>query len=247
MQIPEGVLNALRRSQHLVVLSGAGISAESGVPTFRDAQTGLWSRYRPEDLATPEAFERDPELVWQWYESRRQKLAEVEPNPGHFALAQLQEILPRLTVITQNVDGLHQRAGSREVIEFHGSITRSICSARPCSGGPATDDSREPPRCTQCGAHIRPDVVWFGEAIPAAAIAAATEAMDSADRLLSVGTSSVVYPAAGLIDQALRANIGTLEINPAVTPFSDVVDFSLRGKAGEMLPELVQLLDITLK
>ena len=247
MQIPEGVLNALRRAQHLAVLSGAGVSAESGVPTFRDAQTGQWSKYRPEDLATPEAFARDPTLVWQWYESRRQQLQSVKPNPGHLALAAMEQHLPRLSIITQNVDGLHQQAGSSQVIEFHGNIMRTICSARDCSGSASPDDNREPPRCDTCGSPMRPAVVWFGEAIPAAASAGATEAMENADMLLSVGTSSVVYPAAGLIDQALRANICTLEINPAVTPFSDAVDFSLRGNAGEVLPELLNKLDITLK
>ena len=192
----------LRKSSHTVVLTGAGVSAESGVPTFRDTQTGLWANYRPEDLATPEAFARDPKMVWQWYAWRRQLLVTVQPNPGHQALAQLQDIVPRFTLITQNVDGLHQQAGSRDVIEFHGNITRTVCTDKSCSGQWQGGDEHEPPVCPECGLYLRPDVVWFGESIPQASLDASLTALATCDLFISIGTSSVVFPAAGLAQQA---------------------------------------------
>jgi NAD-dependent deacetylase len=225
------------------VLTGAGVSAESGVPTFRDTQTGLWASYRPEDLATPEAFAHDPEMVWRWYAWRRELLANVQPNPGHSALAQLQDRLSGFTLITQNVDGLHQRAGSRNVIEYHGNITRTICSAKPCPGLWEVGDEREPPACPLCGELLRPDVVWFGEAIPAAAMQDSAKAVASCDLFLSVGTSAVVYPAAGMAAQAAAAGAVTAEINLEATPLTSSVDISVAGLAGEILPALVTALE----
>lgn len=170
----------------MAVLTGAGISAESGVPTFRDAQTGLWERYRPEDLATPEAFARDPELVWSWYAWRRELVGGVEPNAGHRALVDLEVRVPRFTLATQNVDGLHRRAGNRNVLELHGDISRTICSRERVAVDTEGVEG-EPPACPECGAYLRPEVVWFGEALPTEAFERAHEAACESDVFLSVG------------------------------------------------------------
>jgi NAD-dependent deacetylase len=236
------LVGELRESAHTVVLTGAGVSAESGVPTFRDTQTGFWANYRPEDLATPEAFAHDPEMVWRWYAWRRELLANVQPNPGHSALAQLQARLPRFTLITQNVDGLHQRAGSRNVIEYHGNITRTICSAKSCPGLWELGDEREPPECPLCGELLRPDVVWFGEAIPAAAMQDSAKAVASCDLFVSVGTAAVVYPAAGMAAQAGAAGAMIAEINPQATPLSSAADIVIGGPSGEILPAVLAAL-----
>ncbi len=236
------LVEQLRRCQHLVVLTGAGVSAESGVPTFRDAQTGLWANYRSEDLATPEAFERDPALVWRWYESRRVKLSTVKPNPGHHALVELERKLPRLTLITQNVDGLHQEAGSTGVIEFHGNIHRTVCSSKPCPGEWQAGDDAEPPMCTQCGSLLRPDVVWFGEGIPEAAMADSLDALQTCDLFISAGTSAQVYPAAGLAAIAADNNAVIAEINPQSTPLSSAADMCITKPSGKALPEMLACL-----
>src|SRR5262245_44517158 len=165
MRIPAELTVALRGARRVAVLTGAGMSAESGIPTFRDALTGWWAQFRPEELATPEAFLRDPELVWRWYRMRRQRLREVEPNPGHLALAELPRRVPRLTLITQNVDGLHQRAGSGDVIELHGNLSRVKCHAQHHPAEHFVDEDAVP-RCDRCGSPLRPDVVWFGELLP---------------------------------------------------------------------------------
>ena len=162
---PSGLIEALRDARHVVALTGSGISAESGVPTFREAQSGLWERYDPQQLATPQAFARDPRLVWEWYEWRRKLVREAEPNPGHRALAELERRIPGFTLVTQNVDELHARAGSRNVIELHGSILRSKCSREAVIVELERNDP-VPPRCPRCGALLRPDVVWFGEMLP---------------------------------------------------------------------------------
>ena len=233
---------ALSQAEAVVVLTGAGVSAESGVPTFRDAQTGLWSRYRPADLATPEAFARDPALVWRWYESRRQTLRSVHPNAGHSALAQLQAKLPSFTLITQNVDCLHQQAGSTGVIEFHGNIQLTVCSDRACQGKWQAGDEREPPVCPLCGELLRPAVVWFGEAIPAAAMVAATAAVASCDLFMAIGTSALVYPAAGLASAAAANGALVAEINPATTPLSASADLCVVGRSAQVLPAVVAAL-----
>ena len=224
------------------MLTGAGISAESGIPTFRDALPGLWSHFRPEELATPEAFERDPEFVWRWYEERRQRVARAEPNAGHLALARMEYLLPALTLVTQNVDGLHQRAGSRNVHEYHGSLMRDRCTVEGTGAARAPGDSTLP-RCARCGGLLRPDVVWFGEPIPEAPMRAANAAAASCDVFLSIGTSSVVYPAAGLVGTARDAGATIIEVNPGRTDISDEVDVRLGGPAGQLLPRLVDLLE----
>ncbi len=237
---PPGLISALSEAERVVALTGSGISAESGVPTFREAQTGLWERYDPQELATPEAFARDPRLVWEWYEWRRGLVAAAEPNPGHEALAKLEERVPAFTLVTQNVDGLHARAGSRAVIELHGNITRSKCSEEGVVVEGYEDDGK-PPSCPRCGAPLRPDVVWFGEMLPAGAMEAASEAARRCDLLLSIGTSSLVYPAAALPYEALEYGATLVEINPDETPLTPHADFALRGRAGEALPELLRL------
>jgi NAD-dependent deacetylase len=236
---PKALISALRDAQHVVALTGSGVSAESGVPTFREAQTGLWERYDPQELANPEAFARDPRLVWEWYEWRRNLVAQAEPNPGHGALAELERRTPDFTLVTQNVDGLHHRAGSRHVIELHGNILRSKCSLEDEVVRPEDIADSVPPRCARCGALLRPDVVWFGEMLPAGALQAASEAARGCDLFFSVGTSSLVYPAAALPYEAVESGAVLVEINPNETLLSRHADYSLRGLAGEVLPNLM--------
>jgi NAD-dependent deacetylase len=238
VEFPGGLISALRGSTRTVVLTGSGISAESGVPTFREAQTGLWARFDPQELATPEAFERDPGLVWDWYAWRRKLVAEARPNPGHLAISGMQELFPDLTLVTQNVDGLHQRAGSREVIELHGNIRRTKCSLEDIEVE-EYDDTESPPVCPSCSAPLRPDVVWFGEMLPPGALESASEASRGSDVFLSVGTSSLVYPAAALPSTALENGATLVEINPGETPLTSRVDYVLRGPAGDILPRLI--------
>ncbi len=235
---PPGLVGALREARRVVALTGAGISAESGVPTFRDAQAGLWARYDPRELATPEAFEHDPELVWKWYAWRRGLVERARPNAGHAALAELERAAPVFSLVTQNVDGLHREAGSENVVELHGNIRRSRCPAEGLTVEP-DEAGHAPPPCPNCGSPLRPDVVWFGEALPAAEIEAASGAARSCDLFLSVGTSGLVYPAAALPYEALENGATVVEINPERTPLSAHAGFSLRGKAGEVLPPLV--------
>lgn len=237
--IPPGLLETLRNARNFAVLTGSGISAESGVPTFRDAQTGLWARYDPRQLATPEAFMRDPELVWRWYEWRRELVGQAEPNPGHQALAQLEELVPDFTLVTQNVDGLHQQAGSEKVVELHGNIRRTICSSERLEV--ESQDDEIPPVCPNCGAPLRPDVVWFGEMLPAWAMEAASEAARNCDVFFSIGTSSLVYPAASLPYEALSGGATVVEVNPDGTPLTPRADYALRGAAGQVLPELIKV------
>lgn len=239
ISIPEALVDALRRAQHVVVLTGAGISAESGVPTFRQAQTGLWANYDPEELATAAAFERDPRRVWEWYAWRRQLIAEAAPNAGHVALAALEARVPRFTLITQNIDELHRRAGSQETVELHGSIGRCRCVDCDEVTRDWTEGEDVPPRCRYCGGVLRPDVVWFGEALPFDALAKAVAATHEADLFFSIGTSSVVYPAAALPLEAVEYGATAVEINPEETPATVMMDFVLPGPAGHVLPRLV--------
>ena len=239
----EQLVDLLRRSAHTVVLTGAGVSAESGVPTFRDAQTGLWAKYRPEELATPEAFAANPTLVWSWYASRRAKLHSVDPNPGHLALAAFESILPVFTLITQNVDGLHQRAGSQQVIEFHGNIHRTVCSQPGCAGVWQPADEREPPLCPDCGAFMRPGVVWFGESIPEQALNDSIEAVQKCDVFITAGTSSVVHPAAGLVSIAADRGAAIVEINIDDTPATSAADVVIKARSGEALALILQQLE----
>jgi NAD-dependent deacetylase len=236
---PRDLISALRSSSETVVLTGSGISAESGVPTFREAQTGLWERFDPQELATPEAFERNPGLVWDWYAWRRKLVAQAAPNPGHVALAEMQDLEQNFTLVTQNVDGLHQRAGSLDVIELHGNILRTRCSVEGVEVD-EQEDSGSPPVCPSCGAPLRRGVVWFGEMLPPGALDAASQAARGADVFLSVGTSSLVYPAAALPHEALASGATLVEINPEETPLTRHVDYALRGPAGDVLPRLIR-------
>lgn len=242
-KIPIQLIETLQKAEHVAVLTGAGISAESGVPTFREAQTGLWAKYDPMELATPQAFQRNPQLVWEWYEWRRGLVANAQPNPGHLALAQLEQRVPLLTLITQNVDGLHQRAGSQNIVELHGSIQRSICfdERTVVDQWPKTDDV--PPRCPNCGGLLRPDVVWFGESLPQEALALAMLAAGECDLFMAVGTSALVHPAASLPLLALQNGIPTVEINPSPTPVTPQITYALSGPAGEILPALLDALN----
>jgi len=243
LELIEQAAAHLRQARHVCVLTGAGISAESGIPTFRDAQEGLWAQYSPLDLATPEGFERDPELVWRWYEWRREMIRAAQPNAGHIALAHLANRVPRLTLVTQNVDGLHQRAGSPHVLEYHGNILRDRCTVEQVVAERTEASRRSPlPRCASCGGLLRPDVVWFGEMIPRHALVEADLAAAGCDAFLSVGTSSLVYPAAGLAEEAVRRGVPVIEINPTATDLSPRADVVLQGPAGRILPELLRAL-----
>lgn len=227
----------IEEASAITVLTGAGISAESGIPTFRGA-TGLWKQFRAEDLATPHAFARDPELVWEWYDWRRGLIYKAQPNAGHLALVQLERRVPRFTLITQNVDGLHQRAGSRTVLEVHGSIWQLRCTRCDREWLDATVHLDLTPHC-ECGELARPGVVWFGEGLPQNVWLSAEDATFRCDVFLVIGTSAVVYPAAGLIDLARSAGAKVIEVNTERTAMSAYVDCALTGPAGEILPKLL--------
>ena len=233
----DAVAEALRQAEHVCVLTGAGVSAESGVPTFREAQAGLWEQYDPTELATAEAFLRDPELVWRWYHWRRELVANATPNPAHIALSHLAMLVPRLTLVTQNVDGLHQRGGSKDVIEFHGNLFEDRCFVEGNRVDPGSKDSV--PRCPECGGLVRPGVVWFGEAIPESALEGAFAAAADCDVFLSVGTSSLVFPAAGLVEIALRKGSKAIEINPNPTGNAAAFHHVVAAEAGVALPKIV--------
>lgn len=237
---PPALAAMLRAARRVVVLTGAGVSAESGVPTFRDALGGLWARYDPLEIATPSAFARQPRLVWDWYAERRDALRLVEPNSGHRALVAIERRVGDFLLVTQNVDGLHARAGSRSMVELHGNLARVRCSLEDRIvdrwDAPPGD---EPPRCPHCGAFLRPDVVWFEEGLPAEALARAEDAADRCDLMIVAGTSAEVLPAAALPLRAKRAGARVIEINPDATPLSAVADHVLRAPSGEALPSLV--------
>lgn len=238
MMIPERLIQHLAAAQCVTVLTGAGVSAESGVPTFRDVQTGLWEKYKPEELATPRAFRRNPRLVWEWYEWRRKLVADARPNAAHLALVEMEQMFPKFHLITQNVDGLHHRAGSRRVIELHGNITRTKCFNEGTAVASWKDTGDVPPKCPTCGGLLRPDVVWFEEPMPEEEMKLATKASTACEVFLCVGTSTVVYPAAALPSEALRSGATVVEINPQRTPFTPQAHFALAGAAGVVLPEL---------
>jgi NAD-dependent deacetylase len=240
--IPDALISALRDARHVCVLTGAGVSAESGVPTFREAQDGLWSQYNPQDLATPTAFLTDPALIWRWYRWRRELVADAQPNPGHLAIVKLGELVPCLSLVTQNVDNLHQVAGSKGVVEFHGNIFEDRCYADGTRQ--IGDDTLDVPTCPDCGGHLRPGVVWYGEAIPEQALNESCAAAADCDVFLSVGTSSVVYPAAGLAELAKDNGALVVEINPVPTRGAASFDFAIAEKSGVVLPELVESLSL---
>ena len=252
----ERAAKLLATKQRICILTGAGISAESGIPTFRDKQTGLWENYSAEDLATPQAFTRDPNLVWSWYQWRRQQVASKKPNPAHIALAQWQyhsrSTHHQLTLITQNVDDLHEQAGS-VVTHLHGNLWRNKCSRcdtpyqSQSNGSYDSEDSINFDEaliiCQHCEGYIRPDIVWFGESLPVQAWQTAEEAAADCDVFISIGTSSLVYPAAGLAQLAKHNGAKIIEINPYPTP-NTLVDITLAAKAGVILPELVKRMGV---
>lgn len=231
----------LRNAQHVVVLTGAGVSAESGIPTFRDAQTGLWSKFHAEDLATVEGFKRDPVLVWNWYAQRRQAALQAQPNAAHLALAEIERRVPAFDLITQNIDGLHQRAGSQRVIEIHGSLARVKCLGHqhPLDRWPETEQE-VPPRCPTCQSKLRPDVVWFGELLPEEAWSRARRAISACDFFFSIGTSGVVEPVASLARLAERQGATIVLNNLEVEISSTSQCYSLNGPAGTILPLIMQ-------
>jgi NAD-dependent deacetylase len=240
MDFPSDLIRLLRKVERLAVLTGAGVSQESGLRTFRDAQTGLWAQYKPEDLASPQAFARNPKLVWDWYAWRREAVKGVRPNPGHYALVEMESKIPEFTLITQNVDGLHRFAGSRNVLELHGNIQRVRCADCGTFADTWAEDGESVPACGRCGGLLRPDVVWFGESLPRAELESAVHAARSCQVFLSIGTSGVVQPAASLAHAARNNGSVVAEINAEPTPLTPKVDFALRGRSGEILPQLVE-------
>ncbi len=240
MEFSPDLIRVLRAARHIAVLTGAGVSAESGIPTFRDAQVGLWAKYRSEDLATPEAFERNPKLVWDWYVWRGEIVRNARPNPGHYALAEMQRRVPQFTLITQNVDGFHQLAGSTGVIELHGNLMRTKCSRENVVIDQWAEMDETPPRCPRCGAYLRPDVVWFGETLPPTALEAAAQAANTCDVFFSIGTSGLVEPAASLARVALQRGAALVEVNPTITPLTSRATFVLQGASGKVLPALIK-------
>lgn len=230
------VLDRLKSAAYCVVSTGAGISAESGVPTFRDAQTGFWAKYDPMELASPDGFRRNPQRVWEWYAYRRDLVSKTKPNPGHYAIARLPDLFEKFVLITQNVDGFHHLAGNPTVLELHGNIQRIKCSrdGEIIESWPETDEV--PPRCPHCGAYLRPDVVWFGESLDPVILDTAAEVSENCDLFISVGTSGVVYPAAMLPVTAKHNGALVLEFNLEPTPISTVANHTFLGKSGELLP-----------
>lgn len=240
MDIPSELVISLREAQRVAALTGAGASQESGLRTFRDAQTGLWAQYKPTDLASPEAFARSPKLVWDWYAWRREALKGVRPNPGHYALVEMSKHVPDFTVITQNVDGLHVMAGNPRVLELHGNIQRVRCAVCGTVADTWEEDDDSVPVCSRCGGLLRPDVVWFGEALPRSALESAVEAARGCQLFFSIGTSGVVQPAASLAFAAHNRGALVVEINLEPTPLTPKANFFLQGRSGEILPELVR-------
>ena len=239
MKFDSIMVNKFRRAKRIAALTGAGISKESGIPTFREAQTGLWAQYDPTELATPQAFERNPQLVWEWYQWRRGLVRQARPNSAHIALRHVIEKHGNFDLITQNVDGLHQRAGNQNVIELHGNIMRTKCSYEDIVVEEWEDDGSKPPKCPYCGHYLRPDVVWFGEGLPVDAMDRAVEAAQSAEVFFLIGTSGVVEPAASLPVLAKQSGAIVIEVNMEETPLTPMVDYHLRGPAGKVMTALV--------
>lgn len=239
---------ALDGARVVAVSSGAGISKESGVPTFHDAQEGLWARYDPQQLATPQAFRRNPDLVWSWYMYRYDLVSRVKPNAGHYAVAELEGLLPTVVVLTQNIDGLHVEAGSTDVLELHGNIRRHKCFS-DCRGSPTlidlksiTYDKKHAPPCPHCGDKIRPDVVWYGETLPPRSLQRAFKVASDCNVMLVVGTSGIVQPAASLPTRARQVGATVIEINPKESLITPIAGIFLKGPSGEVLPRLVAAL-----
>lgn len=248
IEIPPELVTALQQARQVVVFTGAGVSSESGIPTFRDSLTGLWERFDAESLATDDAFREDQALVWGWYEWRRMQALHAMPNPAHLAIAALERLVPRLTVVTQNVDDLHERAGSSDVLHLHGSLHSPRCFAcgRAHTFADGVPDEPEggrrlqPPSCGHCGGPVRPGVVWFGESLPEHELSRAFSSAQQCDVLLVIGTSGLVQPAARLPALARQAGAMVVQVNPLSTPLDQVSTWSLYGQAGVILPRLLQ-------
>ncbi len=248
MPILERVTAALEQAERVVAATGAGMSKECGIPTFRDAQEGLWARYNPEELATRRGFRQNPARVWGWYNYRRGLVARRTPHAGHRALAKLEQLVPDVVVVTQNIDGFHGDAGSSTILELHGNINRFKCFEHdhpveidvPLAD---SDGEVEPPKCGRCGSPIRPDVVWFGEMLPPGVFERAESLSRACDVMLVVGTSGLVQPAASLPLVAQAAGATVIELNTEPSQLTGRVDIFLQGPAGEVLPELVARLE----
>lgn len=241
MEFSAELIQRLKKARVVSVLTGAGVSAESGVPTFRDPG-GIWEKFRPEQLANFEAFMSDPDFVWSWYQHRREIMRDVKPNPGHFALAEMEKIFPEFNLITQNIDNLHFRAGSKNVTELHGNIERNFCIKCRTFIDEVDVNEKKVLKCSVCGGLIRPDVVWFGEMLPRKALEFAEDRAANSDVFLSIGTSAEVYPAAMLPVIAKRTGAYAAEINPRPTAITSQMDELLAGKSGHILAELVSRL-----
>ncbi|NOS86710.1 MAG: NAD-dependent deacylase [Ignavibacteria bacterium] len=240
----EKLLQRLKDAENVAVLTGAGVSAESGVPTFRDPG-GIWEKFRPEQLANFEAFMNDPDFVWSWYQHRREIMREVKPNKGHIALAEMEQVFPKFGLITQNIDNLHFRAGSKKIIELHGNIERNFCMKCRTFYEEIDLSEKKVLKCEKCGGLIRPDVVWFGEMLPMNELRIAEESAANADVFFTIGTSAEVYPAAMLPIIAKRAGAYVVEINTKPTAISAELDEILTGKSGEILAELITVMKST--
>jgi NAD-dependent deacetylase len=241
-QTPEDLKIILRTTENIAILTGAGVSAESGIPTFREAQTGLWARYNPLELASPQAFQKNPKLVWEWYQWRRDLILRAKPNSAHISIAHIESQIKNFTLITQNVDGLHEAASSMNVLELHGNIHRTKCFNENIIISDWQDTGEIPPRCPQCGGFLRPDVVWFGESLSPDSLARAHHAATDCEVFISVGTSGLVEPAASLPWIASRSSATLIEINTHETPVSSYANYVFRIAAGEILPEFSRLI-----
>ncbi len=238
-EFPSALAGCINATTKVVVLTGAGISADSGIPTFRDSQIGLWKNYKPQELASIRAFEKDPKLVWDWYRWRRGLIDRAEPNPAHYALKQLEECAPETTIITQNIDGLHRKAGTTHLIELHGNIHRARCLPEDKSLL-TWDYKADIPLCPDCGGRLRPDVVWFGEPLPNEELAYAVRCSRECDLFLSIGTSGLIEPAASLAYEALRCGAKVIEINLEATPLTVYATHVFTGQAKSILPPLIE-------
>lgn len=236
MNFDQTLIDKLKEAKSILFFSGAGISAESGISTFRD-ENGLWKKFRPEELANFDAFYANPDLVWEWYQYRRKIVTDAGPNPGHIAIAEFEKYFDKVTVVTQNIDNLHRRAGSNHIYELHGNIERNYCiECRTFYDTPEVKSSEKTPRCEKCGGLIRPDVVWFGENLPQGVFAAAEKEAEACDICFVVGTSALVYPAAYIPITAKNGKAFVVEINIKTTEISGAVDYAIQGKSGEILP-----------
>ena len=242
MEFPKELIQKLKAARSVLFFTGAGISAESGIDTFR-GKGGLWNKMKPEELASISGFMRNPDLVWEWYQYRRKIVRDTGPNPGHTTIAEFEKYFDDVTVVTQNVDNLHHRAGSTNILEVHGNIERNFCmDCRTLYGIEDFLDVEEAPKCRKCGGMIRPDVVWFGEMLPQDIFTEAERKAKQSDICFIVGTSAVVYPAAYIPLSAKEGNSYLVEINIEPTEITNLVDCSLMGKSGEILPELINYL-----